>query len=101
MMQDMMKSRMGNQEMRSRCRGMMDKNQQADPEDESYSSDELMILFEDWCRHVEDEIVSYIDELGKVDEEEIARKFMLSGESVQILLNKLGESGKIKYEKQS
>ena len=67
--------------------------------EESYSTDELMDLFKDWCSQVEDEIVDFINETGDIDEEKIAEKFNLSTESVAHLLKNLNEKGNVKYDK--
>jgi DNA-binding transcriptional ArsR family regulator len=96
MMKQRMKSRMGdNHPMMNMCREMMKETKSQD-QDESYTTDELMDLFKDWCSHVEDEIVSFVNKSGEVNEEKIAEKFNLSKESISHLMNKLRKAGKIK-----
>ncbi len=71
MMGGMQKSRMGsNSPMMRMCTEMMENRTKS--KEESYSTDELMDLFKDWCSQVEDEIVAFINETGKVkyDKEE-------------------------------
>lgn len=95
MMKGMMKSRMGEKHpMMNMCREMM-KEKTDQPHDESYTTDELMALFKDWCSHVEEEILSFVNETGEVNEEKIAEKFNLSKESVNHLINNLRKSDKI------
>ena len=95
MMGGMQKSRMGgNSSMMSMCAEMMG-NKTKSSKEESYSTDELMDLFKDWCSQVEDEIVAFINETGDIDEDKIAAKFNLSKESVAHLLKNLNEAGKV------
>lgn len=95
MMGEMKKSKMGGMNsMMGRCAEMME-NMNKTSENESYSTDELMDLFKDWCSHVEDEIVDFIKESGTIDEGEIAEKFNLSKESVTHLLKNLKKAGKV------
>lgn len=99
MMGGMQKTRMGsNSPMKRMCTEMMG-NMTKSSKEESYSTDELMDLFKDWCSQVEDEIVDFINETGDIDEEKIAEKFNLSTESVTHLLKNLNEKGNVKYDK--
>jgi DNA-binding CsgD family transcriptional regulator len=59
-----------------------------------YSTDELMDLFKDWCRQVEDEIADFIAASGEVNTDKIAEKFHLSKESVVHLLRNIEKSPK-------
>ncbi len=87
-----------NSSMMSKCKEMMG-NMKKSSKEESYSTDELMDLFKDWCSQVEDEIVAFINETGNVDEDKIAEKFNLSIQSITHLLKNLNETGRIKYDK--
>lgn len=95
MMGGMQSSKMGgNTSMMGRCaemKGSMTKSSN----EESYSTDELMDLFKDWCSHVEDEIVTFIKETDNINEEKIAEKFNLSKDSVTHLLKNLKKAGKV------
>jgi hypothetical protein len=100
MMGGMQKSRMGsNSPMMRMCTEMMG-NMSKSSKEESYSTDELMDLFKDWCSQVEDEIVAFINETGDINEDRIGEKFNLSKKSVTHLLKNLNETGKIKYDKE-
>ena len=95
MMGGMQKSRMGgNSSMMGMCAEMMG-NKTKSSKEESYSTNELMDLFKDWCSHVEDEIIAFINKTGNIDEDKIAAKFNLSKESVAHLLKNLNEAGKV------
>ena len=95
MMGGMQRARMGgNTSMMSRCAEMMG-NMTKSSNEESYSTDELMDLFKDWCSHVEDEIVTFIKETGDINEEKITEKFNLSNDSVTHLLKNLKKAGRI------
>ncbi len=95
MMGGMQRSRIGgNNPMKSMCAEMMG-NMTKSSKEESYSTDELMDLFKDWCSQVEDEIVSFIKETGDINEEKIVEKFNLSKESVTHLLKNLKKAGKV------
>jgi hypothetical protein len=82
----------GNSPM-SRCMDMMAEMKQKD-QDMPYSTDELMDLFKDWCRQVEDEIADFIAASGEVNTDKIAEKFHLSKESVVHLLRNIEKSPK-------
>jgi hypothetical protein len=98
-MEGMQKPRMsGSSPMMSMCAEMMGNRTKSSRE--TYSTDELMDLFKDWCSQVEDEIVAFIDEAGKIDEDKIAEKFNLSKESVTHLLKNLNEVGRINFDKE-
>lgn len=100
MMGGTQKSKMGgNNPMMKMCTEMME-NRTKSSKEESYSTDELMDLFKDWCSQVEDEIVAFINETGDIDEDKIAEKFNLSAKSVNHLLKNLKETGKVKYDKE-
>jgi uncharacterized membrane protein len=81
----------------SQCMDMMF-NKRERSEEIGYATNELMDLFKDWCGHVEDEIVSYVKEIGNIDEDLIADKFHLSKESVSHLLQNLEKTGRINPE---
>lgn len=99
MMRRGMKNKMGNEENpMQRCMDMMSQMNKRS-EENSYTTDELMDLFKDWCGHVEDEIVTFINSSGEIDEDAIADKFHLSTESVSHLLKNMRKTGKIKFEK--
>jgi hypothetical protein len=96
MMMEMMGTMMGGgmkggKSPMSRCMDMMSERQQND-QDMPYSTDELMDLFKDWCRHVEDEIADFIAESGEVNADKIAEKFHLSKKSVAHLLRNIDKS---------
>lgn len=94
MMGGMQRSKMGGNPMRNMCAEMMGGMSKTSKED-SYSTDELMDLFKDWCSQVEDEIVSFIKETGDTNDEKIAQKFNLSKESVTHLLKNLKKAGRV------
>lgn len=94
MMGGMQRSKMGGNPMRNMCAEMMGGMSKTSKED-SYSTDELMDLFKDWCSQVEDEIVSFIKETGDTNDEKIAEKFNLSKESVTHLLKNLKKAGRV------
>lgn len=79
----------------SRCMDMMS-GMKEKSENKTYTPDELMDLFKDWCGQIEDEIVSFINETGEIDQEKIADKFHLSKESVSHLLKSMEKAEKIK-----
>lgn len=95
MMQDMMKSMMGEgfspMEM---CREMTQAVKKAS-EMAAYGTPELRGLFEDWLRQVEEEILEFVKAKGRVDAEAIAQKFKISLESSAFVLGKLAREGKL------
>ena len=99
-MSGMQKSRMGGSNAMMRTCAEMMGNVKKSSKEESYSTDELMDLFKDWCSQVEDEIVAFINETGDVDEDKIAEKFNLSKKSITHLLKNLNETGRVKYDKE-
>jgi hypothetical protein len=54
MMGGMMRAKMGNQSKKQMCGDMMNNMHQQEKKDESFTTDELMTLFKDWCSHVEE-----------------------------------------------
>lgn len=61
----------------------------------AYATPELRDLFEDWLRQVEEEILAFVSEQGKVDALEIAERLKISEQSAVFLLSKLAREGKI------
>ncbi|MGQ9655990.1 MAG: hypothetical protein ACUVXD_18195 [Thermodesulfobacteriota bacterium] len=61
----------------------------------AYATPELRDLFEDWLRQVEEEILAFVSEQGKVNALEIAERLKISEQSAVFLLSKLAREGKI------
>lgn len=61
----------------------------------AYATPELRALFEDWLREVEEEVLSFVSERGKVDAMEIAERLKISEQSAVFLLSRLAREGKI------
>lgn len=91
MMKAMMEEGFSPMEM---CRQMTQAVERAS-EMAAYATPELRDLFEDWLRQVEEEILAFVSEQGRVDALEIAERLKISEQSAVFLLSKLAREGKI------
>jgi hypothetical protein len=64
----------------------------------TYSTPELRGLFNDWVGVIEQEILDFIKDKGKVDPDEIAAHFRLERGSVIFMLGKLAREEKIRMQ---
>jgi hypothetical protein len=64
-----------------------------------FATPEILQLFEDWARQIEDEIYEFITKSESIDVEFIQKQFKLTKESVLFFLNRLAQKGKIKFDK--
>ena len=62
-----------------------------------FATPELRTLFDEWCSQVEGEILDYVKKEGKIVAEDISKKFNLSEESVEYLLNNMASKKQIDY----
>ncbi len=76
------------------CKKMMQTDSRSN-EMAEYDKPELRGLFEDWLQQINEEILEYIKKEGKVIPENIAKKLNLSIESVNTILGKLAQQGKL------
>ena len=96
MMQNMMKGMGGN--MPEMCMKMMEQmtvSMNESAKTTSYATPEIRGLFEEWARALEEEIVTFAKENGKVNPSDIAAKLKISEESVLFLVGKLARERKL------
>jgi len=95
MMQNMMK---GTGSMPEMCMKMMEQMMGSMSESAkatSYATPEIRALFEEWTRAVEDEIIAFVKEKGKVKPSDIATKLKISEESALFLVGKMAREKKL------
>jgi hypothetical protein len=56
---------------------------------------DLLVLFEDWFEELEEEIISLVNQHGKLDAVDLAQKLGLSKRGATFLLSKLNREGKL------
>lgn len=61
----------------------------------AYATPEVRVLFEEWSRSVEDEILVVLQDGGQVNLEQLAARLKLSPESVLQFLGRLVREGKV------
>jgi hypothetical protein len=61
----------------------------------AYATPELHLLFEEWLKQVNEEILEFIATEGKADPDALAAKFKLGRDSIHFILGKLAQAGKI------
>jgi hypothetical protein len=96
MMQQMMQKMMaGMQEFNpmAMCQAMMTSVSKA-AEMAAYATPEVRILFEEWARSVEEEILSVLETRGQTDLDQLASQLKISPESALYFLGKLVREGK-------
>jgi hypothetical protein len=75
------------------CRAMMN-SAEARYDRASYATPELQVLFEEWARNVEDEVLSILRARGPLDLADVAAALKISPESALHLVAKLVREGK-------
>ncbi len=77
------------------CKKMMQTYSQSN-EMAEFATPELRRLFEEWLQLINEEILHFLKDEDSIDPKIIAKKFNLSEESVNYILGKLAQQGKLK-----
>ena len=94
MIEDMMKGAGGMPEM---CMKMMQQMTSAGEGTSAggFASPEMLGLFEEWQRSLEEELIKFVKDSGKTSPSNIAAKLKISQDTVLLLVGKLAREGKL------
>lgn len=98
MMENMMRGKKVMHGMPEMCFKIMEQmaaSKHGSPSITSYATEEMRGLFEEWLKNLEDEIMEFVREKGKVSPDDLTSKLKLSRESVLFLVGKLAREGKL------
>jgi hypothetical protein len=76
------------------CQSLVDKVAQSD-QLKAITDSDLLVLFEDWLEELESQVLSLVDSLGQLNEQDLARKLGVSNRGANFLISKLKREGRI------
>ena len=76
------------------CQSLVDKVAQSD-QLKAITDSDLLVLFEDWLEELESQVLSLVDSLGQLNEQDLARRLGVSSRGANFLISKLKREGRI------